>query len=134
LLPNDQCRLIPSLKAFNPGGGVLSRPNYPSHDAYSEFFHLELGISHAVELVVWKPTTPVQAARWGRLLVWKIFGGNIEVRRTPRHGMFYPRGARDIQLDIVTMDNWIIEVKTGKSQFHFRQVERSTRARVEGKF
>jgi hypothetical protein len=88
-------------------GRCQQGPTTP-HDVHSEFFHLELRISQAVELVGWRPTTPVQAGRWGRLLVWKIFGGNIEVPRTLRHGIFYLRGAREIQLDIVTTEDWII--------------------------
>lgn len=37
--------------------------------------------------------------------------------------LYYLAGARQIHLDIVTMENWIVEVKTGKSRIGLRQME-----------
>lgn len=58
----------------------------------------------------------------------------MEVSRTLRHGIYYGKQSREVTLDIVTSEDWIIEVKTGKGRMRFRQIERYTRARVEGRY
>lgn len=97
-----------------------------------EFFTLNLNRKIASRAVGWDPKSPSQAGEWGRILVWRIFGGEVEVTRTLRHGQYYDRN-REGYVDVITPEEWMIEVKAASSRIGIAQVRKYTRARVEGR-
>ncbi len=67
-------------------------------------------------------------------MVWRIFGGGMENPKVLKHGDYYLKRVKEAKLDLLTTEEWIVEVKTGRSQIGIQQIKTYSDARVEGRY